>query len=81
MTESDAIRRAEAGREAAGVQPGAAVSWAVRRFVEVAVGDPNAPGPVRDLLAWIVRFGNGRAWVDLAVDDRTGAIVRVERSR
>jgi hypothetical protein len=81
VTEAEAQRRAEAARTQAGV----ALSWralsAERRWIALAGPDPAEPAPVRDLLAWVVRFGDDLSWAELALDDRTGALVRVERSR
>jgi hypothetical protein len=81
LTEHDARRRAEEGRAAAAIDPGWPAVAAERRFILVAGPDPQEPSRVRDVLAWVVRFGGGISWAELAVDDRTGAVLRVERSR
>jgi hypothetical protein len=36
---------------------------------------------VRDCVAWVVRFANDFGWRDLAIEDATGKVVRVERSK
>jgi hypothetical protein len=81
VNEAEAQRRAEEARAGAGVS----VSWtalsAERRWISLAGADPAQPAPVRDLLAWVVHFGDDLSWAELALDDRTGALVRVERSR
>lgn len=81
MTEQEARRRADAGRAAAGIDPGWRMVHAARRFVLLAAEDRERPAPVRDALAWVVRFGGGLSWAELALDDATGTVVRVERSR
>ncbi len=81
MTEQEAMGRAEEGRAAAGIAAGWRILGAERRFILLAGEDREQPARVRDLLAWVVRFGGGLSWAELAVDDRTGAVVRVERSR
>ncbi len=52
-----------------------------RRYIEVADGSAEQPAPTRDLLVWVVRFGDYLGWAELAVDDGTGRVVRMERSR
>ncbi len=81
MTEAEARRSAERARAAHAI----AASWqllaAERRYIALGGPNPEEPAPVRDLLAWVVRFGDALSWADLALDDRSGAVVRVERSR
>jgi len=81
MSEAEARRIAEAAREAHKVPPAARATAAERRYIELAGPDPGVPGPVRDVLVWIVHFEHEGRWVELAVDDRAGEVVRVERSR
>ena len=81
MTREEATRRAEEARSAHQVPVGWAVGSVERRYIEVGAGRPEEPAPVRDLLVWVVQFVEGSSWVELAVDDRTGEVVRVERSR
>lgn len=82
MTREEAQRAAVSARAEFGVPKEAHVDSAPeRRFIELAGSDPAAAEPVCDLLAWIIRFRSGIAWIDLTVDDATGEIVRVERSR
>jgi hypothetical protein len=81
LDREQAARAAQAAKHAHDVPTDWHVSAVERRFIEVAGADPDVPAPVRDVLAWIVRFKDGIAWVDLAVDDRNGEIVRVKWSR
>ncbi len=81
MTLSEARERAEAARAEHDVGPEWALDDLERRFIQLGGTARDEPATVRDLLAWVARFSRGIAWVDLALDDRTGAVVRVERSR
>lgn len=81
MTEQEARRRAEESRTAAEIASGWQAIAAERRFVLLAGADREQPDRVRDVLAWVVRFAGGLSWAELAIDDRSGALVRVERSR
>lgn len=81
MTEQEARRLAEGQRAAAHVDAGWRVVASERRFILLAGEDREQPAPVRDTLVWIVRFGGGLSWAELALDDRSGALLRVERSR
>lgn len=81
MTEAEATRIAEAAREAHRVPPDARVTAAERRYIELAGPNPRVPAPVRDVLVWIVHLEHEGRWVELAVGDQTGEVVRVERSR
>lgn len=81
MTEQEARRRAEEQRPAHRVPAGWRATAAERRWIELPGGPPGEPAPVRDLLAWVVRFAGGIVWAELAVSDATGEVVRVERSR
>lgn len=81
MTESEALRSAEAARGAHQVSASWSTLFAERRYITLAGPDREQAAPVRDVLAWVVRFGDDLSWVDLALDDRSGAVLRVERSR
>ncbi len=81
MTEIEARSRAEASRATHGISPECGVHHAERRYIEIGAKEPDEPAPSRDLLAWVVQFTNGRAWIELALDDESGEVVRVERSR
>jgi len=81
MTETEARARAEAARAEHAVPREWHASQVEQRFIQLGSEDPAEPAPVRDLLAWIVRFAGALSWIDLALDDRSGDVVRVERSR
>ncbi len=81
MTEQEARRRAEDARAGHVVDPQWPCTGAEQRFIELVGADREQPSPVRDLLVWVVRFGGEFSWVDLAVSDSTGEVVRMERSR
>jgi hypothetical protein len=78
----EAVATAEAAREEKEVPPESSVASAEQAYIELGTGEPEKPSPVRDVLAWLVRFQLGRGrWVELAVDDKLGKVVRVRRSR
>jgi hypothetical protein len=81
VTEQEAMLRAGEQRADHRVPAGWETLAAERRWIELPEGPAGQPAPVRDLLAWVVRYGDEMRWVDLAVDDATGRVVRVERSR
>lgn len=81
MTEHDARRRADAERATHAIDPGWRLVAAERRYILLGGPKREEPAPVRDLLAWIVRFRGAVSWVEMALDDRTGVVLRVERSR
>lgn len=81
MTRDEAVRQAGAVRNEHRVPPDAQVAFAEQRFIELAEFGEDQPGLVRDEYVWVVRFRSGIVWVDLAVADRNGQVVRVERSR
>ncbi|HEV8378847.1 MAG TPA: hypothetical protein VGP99_08345 [Tepidisphaeraceae bacterium] len=81
MNEQQAKTTAEAARPQYQVPAGAQVTWIQKRFIELGIGEADLPRPVRDLLAWIVHFQEGIAWIELAVEDATAQVVRVTRSR
>lgn len=77
-----AVAIAESAREETGVPPEARWVSAELKYIELGEGAPERPSPVRDLMAWLVRFGMPRGkWIELAIDDRRGRVVRVQRSR
>jgi hypothetical protein len=82
MIESQARAAAEAGRPKGPVPPAALLSWIRQRYIELAdAGEPARNVPLRDLLVWIAHFQQGPAWVELALSDTDGKVVRVQRSR
>lgn len=81
MTREEAIARAEATRLPNRVPAEAEVGGAELRWIEIPELIAKEPGPVRDSLAWCVKFLFLPSWIEVAVEDSTGEIVRVERSR
>jgi hypothetical protein len=82
MTREQAMLIAEAAREEQAVPREAGVSSTEQRYIELGEADPEQPSPVRDVLAWLVRFQLERGrWVELAIDSKTAKVVRVQRSR
>jgi hypothetical protein len=77
MDEQTARRIAESAREAHEVPPDQVGKWAERRIIEI----PDDAARVRDARVWVVRFVRGPSWTELAVEEPTGDVVRVERSR
>ena len=81
MDEAAAIDIATAARAAHAVPSGHALRGTERRIIELEEEAPTGGRLVRDVRTWIVRFAGGMAWTELAVDESSGAVVRVERSR
>jgi len=82
MTEQEAVAAATKALPAHKLPGEATAQSAELHWIELKEGDPDQPGPVRDAKAWVVRFALGeRALAELAVDDGTGKVVRVERFR
>lgn len=80
MTEAQARERAESLRDEARVPAGYQPAGAIQTIIEL-TDSPHGPSPTRDCLAWVVRYLDGNAWMDLAIDDRDRTLVRVTRSR
>lgn len=88
MKRADAIARAEERRPDYEIPKDWAMLKVDRRIIELVEGETQkvvdqlpAPGAPYDLVAWLISFGEGPSYVELAVDDHTGRIVRVRRSR
>lgn len=81
MDEAAARGAAEGARASAGVPGDYRFESAQRRIIELGEGDGATPSRVRDCLAWVVRYAGDLGWRDLAIEDATGKVVRVERSK
>ena len=81
MDDHAARAAAEAARGSAGVPDEYTFDSAEKRIIEIAQGPIDRPSPVRDCLAWVVRFTGDFGWRELAIEDATGQVVRVERSK
>lgn len=81
MDEATAKQIASDARPDHGITAGYALQGAQRRIIEVTEDPSGAESRVRDVHVWIVRFQAGIAWAELAVDEATGRVVRVQRSR
>lgn len=83
MTRQSALTAASSEAPKHGVPPGSLPAEPEQTWIELPGrgGEPVRPTPVADLLVWIVRFWNGPAWIDLAVADADGRVVRVTKSR
>ncbi len=81
MTQQQAIERAELARSDHSVPNEWKLRQAGKRYIQLGSNKREEPSPVRDLLVWVVQFGGELSWIELAIEDRTGQIVRVERSR
>ncbi len=81
MTEEQAKSRAEQARAAYVVPTDWDLAQAELRYIQVGAEKRDQPAPVRDLLAWVIHFTDGLTWVELALENATGQVVRVERSR
>ncbi len=86
MNAQQAIAAAQVAAPRFGVPPGFQVSSADLRIVELVVNAPVVDalppeGPVVDRSAWVVTFSAEPLWAELTVDDQTGDVVRIRRSR
>jgi hypothetical protein len=81
VTEPEARRKAEEQKGAHQVPADWKAGPAEPRWIELVEGTVGEPGPARDLRAWIIRYRTQIQWIDLAISDATGQVVRVERSR
>jgi len=81
VTRGEARRAAEAAREQCDIPPEGRLYAVDKRHIELAGDDPSQPAPVKDVLVWLARFRIRHGWTELAVDDASGQIVRVRRSR
>lgn len=73
MTRKMALARALELYECA---PGERITGTTRRWVELSE-DPSVPGPVRDVLCWVVEFsGDDGPTADLYIGDATGELVK-----
>jgi hypothetical protein len=81
MDEDTAKQIADAARLAHDVPATYAFRSAERRIIELPDSTPGLATLVHDARVWIVRFQAGIAWAELAVDEATGTVVRVQRSR
>ncbi len=81
MDEAAARAAAEAARASARVPAEYAFEFAGRRIIELGEGPAEVPSRVRDCLVWIVRFTGDFGWWDLAIEDATSQVVRVDHSK
>lgn len=87
MTEQQAAQIALQARPEFEVPQDFELTAAERRIIEIVEnGQPvrdelPAPGPVRDTVAWVVTLGSDVLWAEFAVEDATGLVVRIRRSR
>jgi hypothetical protein len=81
MDEAMAKQIASDARPAHDVPASYAFRGAERRIIEISESAAGAAPRVRDVRVWIVRFQAGIAWAELAVDETTRTVVRVQRSR
>lgn len=81
MDRNSAVAIANRSRGEFNVPQEFTVLSAEQRIIELTPGPGREPGPVRDLLVWVVRFALKSFWIDLAVDDIQGVVVRREQSR
>ena len=81
MDRDEAVRIAEGARTEREVPPDSEVGPVSQQYIEISDMDPDESPMVRDVLAWLVRFRFRSSWVELAVSDEGGEIVRVKWSR
>jgi hypothetical protein len=87
MTKQQAVDRATGAAPSFEIPPNSPVNRADRRIIEVFADNRSVregkldPGPVWDRIAWLVTFQVADWSAELAVDDNTGAIIRLRRFR
>jgi hypothetical protein len=81
MTASDAEFIANRVRSAHHVPPDSAVGDVSQRFIELPQSPRDQPLLLADILVWVVRFVKDATWVELAIADDTGGVVRARRSQ
>jgi hypothetical protein len=85
VVEAAARDHAENGRAAAGVPADFSLESIRQRYIELLQERKTGAGEVQrlveDRLVWIARYAKDIAWWELAVDDQSGRVVRVQRSR
>lgn len=86
MTEDQAIASVNATRAANDIPPDFTVKSAEQRIIEVVEGAEiegraEQPGPIRDVLVWVVSLTHRQFFIQIAIEDATGTPVRILRSR
>ena len=81
MLEAEARRMAESARAKSGVPEGFPLEWIRQRYIEMSKPEPDGRFLVRDFLVWVAHFSKDMAWWELALEDKKGRVIRVERSR
>jgi hypothetical protein len=81
MTEHQAREKAEAVRDEARLPEGFALESVSRRYIELSEEKTDGGYLVRDVLVWIARFSNPPSFWELAIDDKTGLVVRTQKTR
>ena len=80
MTEAEARTKALHLGSFYGVDDGMRLTQIEKRYVEVVDAEAGAPGPVRDVTAWVARFESTDEDSPFAVgftfDDQTGEVLR-----
>ena len=72
---------AEVKRTESGVPVGVPIQWVRQRYIEMSKTESDGARTVRDFLVWVAHFAQGIAWWEVAMDDKKGRVIRVERSR
>ncbi len=80
MTEQEAIQMVEQNRERIEIDSEMTFESAEKAIVEYKE-DPEEPGPTIDRIAWMILFSSSWGFVTVQVDDRTGKILAIQRSR
>ncbi len=86
MNAQEAVAIAQAAAPAQGVPDNYRPVSSELRIIELVQGAPlrdelPAAGPVYDRTAWVVKLAAGILWIELAIDDQTGDLLRIRRSR
>jgi hypothetical protein len=80
MRREDAIALVQSRREALDLEPELSLGDAELAWVEI-LKDREKPGTPRDHRAWIVTFDGSLGYARVIVDDGTGEILEVQRSK
>lgn len=87
MNEPQAIEKAMDARASLGVPLNFKPMAAEKRIIELVRDGQKvttrapSPGPIRDLVAWVITLVHEARTVEIAVDDQTGDVVRYSPSR
>ncbi len=81
MTKDEAASIAERVRIDYNIPEEATLASQEEKFIEVTEHRSDDQGPVRDARVWIIKYSHLISWTELAIDQKSGKILRVIYSR